>query len=293
MTDAEIKSKAIAMTMWQVMCRHGQQSITFAHDPCLEVNATATGLSGLDTALGIGGLPKGRIVEIHGDPGAGKTKLALHLARQVPAALYIDADYGITPSQGAGLYIAHPNTLEDALGICEVAATGFDMIVIDSLSALPTRADLESKIGDYPVVKSNAASILSRSLPRLSHALSLHGCTLVLITQLREKPRVMYGNPEFALGGRALKHCASVRLEVKRTEIIRQKRAATGQKMRIRVVKNKCGSPFKECLLEIMFDAPERNCLRDLPTVEEGSRPNVKYIYYGHLAARAADAGDN
>lgn len=286
--------------MWQIICRYGQQAITFAHNPGLEVEVTPTGLSGLDTALGIGGLPKGRIVEIHGPESAGKTALALHLARQVPAALYIDADHGITPTQGAGLYIAHPDTLEDTLSVCEVAATGFDMIVIDSLSALPTRADLEIEIGSCPAVESSAASILSRYLPGISRALSLHDCTLVLVTQLRERPGVVHGNPEFSLGGRALKHSASVRLEVRRTELIRQRRypgaplgPATGQKIRVRVVKNKCGPSFREALMEILFDAPAQDCLKDIPKIEEGSSPNVEYVYYGHSAARAADTGDN
>lgn len=239
----------------QLTGRYGPGTVVHGNDPSLRVEAIPTGVWGLDEAIGIDGIPRGRIVEIYGQPGAGKTALAVQLARQVPSALYIDADYGLAPDKGAGLFLAHPDTLEDALDICETAAAGFDMIVIDTLSALPTRGDLALEIGDRCSSSGpgSAAKVLSRALPWLLRPLSRYGCTLVLVTQTREKPNVLYGNPNFALGGRALRHYASVRLEVGVTKEVRQANLVVGQKVQIKVTKNKCGPQFRTVHVKTVF----------------------------------------
>lgn len=249
----------------EICCRYGPRAILSAGSGFLFVRPIQTGLVGLNAALGIGGIPKGRIVEIHGDAGAGKTALALHLAHQVPTALYIDADYGLTPAQGAGLYMARPDTLEDALGICETAAPAFNMIVIDSIPALPARSNLEIGISDCYAsdARSTTARILTRALPRLLRTLNGYGCTLVLVTQVRENPEDVGGNPKFALGGRALKHYASVRLEVVNAGNVREKNVVVGQRVRIRVVKNKCGPEQRMALALLRYDAPADKLLAD------------------------------
>lgn len=291
----DAKRVAITHTMHQLTRLYGESAIGFGYASCHIVEAVPTGLNGLDAALGIGGLPRGRIVEIYGQPGVGKTALALHLARQVPTALYIDADHGITPAQGAGLYSFHVDTLEDALTACEMAAAAFDLIVIDTLSALPTRGDLKAKMGDFSrhLSEPTAAEILSRSFPWLSHTLSRHRCTLVLVTQIRENPKILYGNPEFSLGGRALKHYASIRLKVRFVEKIKQAETVIGQKIRICVRKNKCGPQYQEVPMAIWFNAPERDCLKDLSAAKEGSCVYGKYADHRSAAARQGKPRDS
>lgn len=264
---AEEKAAARNKVQEELFFRHGPRALLRAAANNLFIQPIPTGLDGLDTALGIGGIPKGRIVEIHGDAGSGKTALALYLAHQVSTALYIDADYGLTPTQGAGLYMARPDTLEDALGICETAAPAFGMIVIDSIPALPARSNLEIGISDCytSYARSTTARILARALPRLLHALNEHGCTLVLVTQIRENPENVDGNPEFALGGRALKHYASVSLEVFDTGKIRRKNVIAGQRVQVRVVKNKCGPEQRKAFALLQYEAPADKLLTDAP----------------------------
>ncbi len=185
----------------------------------------STGNAQLDAALGIDGLPAGKIVEIYGPDYTGKTSLALQIARQVDNALYIDADYGLNPNYARGLYLAHVDTLEGALKMVETAARAFDLVVIDTLTALPTAQQAEARMDNYSRAESQA-KVLSRCLPRIIPTLSRYGCTLALVNQVREKSAVCFGNPEHSTGGRALKHYAAVRLEVRQG--------------RITVTKNKC-----------------------------------------------------
>lgn len=177
----------------------------------------STGNPQLDAALGIDGLPMGKIVEIYGPDYTGKTSLALQIAHQVDNALYIDADYGLNPNDAKGLYLAHPDTLEDALRIVEIAAPAFDVVVIDTLTALPTKAEMANPLGTE--LRFPPARQLSHALPRLVHLLARTGCTLVVVNQTRETTGIVYGNPEHSTGGRALKCFAAVRLEVRADSI--------------------------------------------------------------------------
>lgn len=214
----------------------------------------STGIEELDTALGIGGIPRGRIIEIFGSDTAGKTSLALQIAREAESVLYIDADHGLNPAQMIGLTIASADTLEDALNICEIAAPAFDLIVIDTVAALPTREDLTLPLGCEGYKKSTAV-VLSRTLPRLIHSLAKHGCTLILVNQEREIPNVVYGNPLKSTGGRALKFYASVRLSINKLPLLCEKnKMAYAQKVRIRIVKNNCAPPFKEAEPWLLFE---------------------------------------
>lgn len=215
--------------------------------------ALSTGLPALDTARGIGGVPRGRIVEIFGGEAAGKTSLALQIARRAENALYIDADHGIPAARMAGMTIASVDTLEDALNVCEIAAGAFDLIVIDTLAALPTKAELAAPLEcrDY---KNSAAVLLSRTLPRLMHSLAKNNCTLIVVNQMRENPAVIFGNPEKTTGGRALKYYAAIRFRVSRREFLMRKQEVIGQKIRVEVVKNKCAPPFGMAEPLILFD---------------------------------------
>lgn len=213
-----------------------------------------TGLPELDQALGIGGIPRGKIVEISGPESAGKTALALHMAKMAQTAVYIDADYGLTPEQLAaceGVHFLSVETLEDALTVIMKAATVCDMIVIDTLTALPAKVELSEPIGTYQL--GAVAKILSAAFPQLVTQLAKTGCTLVIVNQIRTAPTI-FGNPEKIPGGCALRHYAAIHLDVRRIEILREKHTATGQRIRIRSVKNKCAAPLKEIRLDLLFD---------------------------------------
>ena len=212
-----------------------------------------TGLPDLDEALGIGGIPRGKIVEIHGPDAAGKTALALHIAQMVQTAVYIDADHGLTPAQMAaceGVHFLSVETLEDALTVIMKAATACDVIVIDTLTALPAKVELLEPIGTY---QGAVAKILSAAFPQLVIQLAKTGCTLVIVNQIR-KPPVIYGNPEKVTGGCALRHYAAMRLDVRCAEYIMEKKVVTGQRIRIKTVKNKCAAPMKEIRLDLLYD---------------------------------------
>lgn len=182
----------------------------------------STGDPRLDVALGIDGLPMGKIVEIYGPEYTGKTSLALQIAHQVDNALYIDADYGLNPNDAKGLYLAHADTLEDALRMVEIAAPAFNVVVIDTLTALPTASQAALPIS-YQSGAVPQAKVLARCLPRLIRVLDKTRCTLVAVNQVREAAGQMYGNIVHSTGGRALKNFAAVRLEVYRTSVVVKK----------------------------------------------------------------------
>lgn len=248
------KANALKMAIASMEGLFGSNVIRRAGElPQLEV--MPTGLTELDAALGIGGIPKGRIVEIYGPEAVGKTALALHIAKLAQSALFIDAEHTLSPSvlNGCdGLHIMSVDTLQDALQVVLLAAPAFDVIVIDTLAALPVREELNLDIGEYCRI-SSTAKLLSSVLPRVSAALAQSGCMLLIVNQMREAPTVMFGNPERVPGGHALKHYASMRLDICRIECLRKGQNITGQRIRAKVVKNKCAAPFKEAKLDLIY----------------------------------------
>lgn len=207
-----------------------------------------TGISELDKITG--GIPVGRIVDIFGGEGSGKSALALHMAQSAGEVLYMDADNGL--AHAGGLSVMHPETLEDALQVVEIAAPAFDAIVIDTLAALPSKAEALLDMGDF-YTESSAAAVLSRALPRLVPVLLKNRCTLILVNQLREVPGIIYGRPTKSTGGRALRYYTALKLETTRIEGTRRGGERIGQRTRVKVQKNKYGAPFGEAELFVMY----------------------------------------
>lgn len=253
----------------------------------------STGIIGLDIALGVGGIKKGSIVEIYAPESAGKTTLALQLCKQFQKekpVLYIDTERTLTREtiESIGIkpdnfYLMHVDNLEMALETCKtVAASGaFSAVVIDSLAGLAPKAQIEGDVGDYHA--GLFSRIMSETLPILTPMLDNSGCTLIVINQLREKLGVMFGNPEHATGGRALKYYATIRLEIRRGEQIKKDSEAVGNRVRAKVVKNKIAAPFKATEFDIIFGegiSAEGNVL-DL-AVEKGIVNKQRYSRYSY-----------
>lgn len=217
----------------------------------------STGIPQLDAVTG-GGIPRGRIVEIHGNEGSGKTALALHLAQQTGGAvLYADADHGLSPYilRGRELYLLNVDTLEDALGACQTAAIGgFSAVVIDTVTAFPTGEDMRVGINDKCGPPQNQqAKVMSKCLPILTGLLHVTGCTLFLVNQLREKPGIMYGRPDCPTGGRAIGYFAALRLETRRIETMESGKVITGQKVAVDVVKCKQAAQGKRAIITLTY----------------------------------------
>jgi recombination protein RecA len=257
---------ALTQAVAQIRKQYGPGAIMQLGDrtAAMTVDTIPTGALTLDLALGIGGIPRGRVVEIYGPDASGKTTLALHLIASVQRAggraAFIDAEHALDPAYARAigvdtdtLLISQPDYAEQALGIAEslVRSGSVGIVVVDSVAALVPKAELEGDIGD-PFVGLQAR-LMSQALRKLTGAISQSRTTVVFINQIREKVGVLYGSPEVTSGGRALKFYASVRLEIRRTETIKTGDQALGQRVKVKIVKNKLAAPFREVEFEVLF----------------------------------------
>jgi len=261
----EEKQKALDSTILQIQKKYGKGAIMKIGDkPTVQCQVISTGSLVLDKQLGVGGLPRGRIIEIYGPESSGKTTLALHAVAEAQKlggkCAFVDAEHALDPVYAKNIgvdidecYISQPDSGEQALEITEmlVRSGSIDLIIVDSVAALTPQAEIDGEMGDANV--GLQARLLSKAMRKLTPLIASNNCTVIFINQLREKIGVMFGNPETTTGGRALKFYASVRLDIRRTESIKSGGEVIANRVKVKIVKNKVASPFKEAEFEIVF----------------------------------------
>ena len=304
--NKEDKLKALDAALTQIEKAYGKGSVMKLGDSGANMNIETipTGSLSLDIALGLGGVPKGRIIEVYGPESSGKTTVALHMVAEVQKrggiAGFIDAEHALDPAYAKkigvdidNLYISQPDNGEQALEITEtmVRSGAVDIVIVDSVAALVPKAEIDGDMGDSHV--GLQARLMSQALRKLTAVISRTNCIVIFINQLREKVGVMFGNPETTTGGRALKFYSSVRLDVRRTESLKQSGEVIGNHVRVKVVKNKIAPPFKEAEFDIMFGTGISKEGDILDLAAENSIVNKSGAWYAYEGNKIGQGREN